>query len=278
MNSIQYNWEEKEFQYMGRYSDFTQDIINKYPSSRKEHTAICHRVSFYLMAKGLINALNFYICNMTSGTSVNQEELTRETMFYILSMILAVSGKHQDIFNDDFQIVEEYYSIGDSEIERYQFALMKMEEVMNAIGDEEQLFPMMLVVEGLVNCILDDLNNEPYNLQLGNASWNSSLGNAFDAFKLAELGEQGFVIGDEDSKVISILRHGTKGGGPDFNESELCIFTAEWKEEPFLYQSCSQKPLEKSNIIDCEIPILYRDLSDGEMHNFITDEIVEMKE
>lgn len=87
MNSIQFNGETKRFEYMGRYADFSQDILKKFPSSRKDNTAICHRVSFSFMATALVNALNYGMC-------IDSAEMAE---FYVLGLILAVTGEHQEL-------------------------------------------------------------------------------------------------------------------------------------------------------------------------------------
>ena len=81
----------------------------------------------------------------------------------------------------------------------------------------------MLIVEVYLNRILDDLNNEEFNLRPGNASWNSSVSNALDCLEFAKPclnnGEAHFMLGTKDSQVVPIMIHITKPGGDEFDES-----------------------------------------------------------
>jgi hypothetical protein len=138
--------------------------------------------------------------------------------------------------------------------------------ILKDVGNFGSEIDAMLIIEGLLNRILDNLNNEFHNLSLGNASWNSSLGNAFDPFAPVVSNGNEFIIiddddnGADDGKVITILKHATLGGGQNYNESELFIYTAEYEGRNFVYQSCIMDiPLESVSFVKCEKPIIYHD-------------------
>lgn len=129
-----------------------------------------------------------------------------------------------------------------------------------------ELFAKMDVLEQnkytnviLLNTILGILNNAPANLKTGDASWNSSLGNAFDSlqwvykeddtiikyddkFKLNEelyLPEDGFyLLHESDGKMLHRLINEV----PTYDEDILSIYTArrDNDDSPFIYCSSNK--------------------------------------
>lgn len=282
MNSIQYNITNGNFEYMGRYSDFTPETTRKFQSSRKEKTAICHRISFSLMCTGFINALNFYTSNLENVIPNDYDGLIRETSFYIICEILAITGKHMEIFFDinindidklAYNIKDIYINLDDPYITEYKNYISTLFEILEAGFNGEMEFKRsMFAIEAIINRILDNLNNEEFNLHIGQASWNSSIGDAMDPSEPATKVNNGesFILGDIDSKVITLFKRGTKGGGEYFNESSLFIYVAANDDGPFIYQSCSEKPLESIQVLEvADVPIYYHDyLSKEESVNF----------
>lgn len=274
MNSIQYNITNGNFEYMGRYSDFTPETTRKFQSSRKEKTAICHRISFSLMCTGFINALNFYTSNLENGR--HDLPLIQDTLLYIICEILAITGKHMDLFFNngfDADIIDMYISLDDPYITEYKNYISTLFEILEAgFNGEMEAKRSMFAIEAIINRILDNLNNEEFNLHIGQASWNSSIGDAMDPSEPATNVNNGesFILGDIDSKVITLFKHGTKGGGEYFNESSLFIYVAANGAVPFIYQSCSEKPLESIQVLEvADVPIYYHDyLSKEESVNF----------
>lgn len=269
MNSIQFDQISGKFIYMGRYSDFTPEIREMF-AQRTKGQAICHRVSFWLMAQGLINPLNYFLQNPGQFDS---DTLAKLSCSYIVGMILAVTGE-SDCFRDDPKdMLQCFFDLENDLLEKYKGNLNEIFQIMEYVKEnnimEEELSWLMLSMEGEINRILDHLNNEPYNLQLGDKSWNSSLGSALDIFEDYVVEEGGFRISNhEDSKVITLLKHTTLGGGDNFDISSLYIYTAKWKEKIFIYNSRLNMPLRSITIEESNIPILYYDYIKGDWLNF----------
>ena len=281
MSSIQYDFETNRFVYNGRFSDFSSEIANKLHSSRKNNTAICHRVSFYFIAKALINPLNFYICNLPTETPM--ETLAGETVCYIIGIILAVSGAFPDFLDLSNQFINSFLESNNEGLKNYQFYIKNLLSnlLQPPTRDVEEIGDFMLIAEGYLNRILEDLNNEEFNLKIGNASWNSSISNAFDCFEKKEAcsGDK-FIIEGTDSQVLSILINMTKPGGDNFDVSELFIYTAlivneEGKELILLCQSCRTESVKECQEIDPYFPIIYKNPYDNEYHILQTGEVVQ---
>lgn len=241
MNCIQFNSESGKFEYKGRFIDFSDDVKQKYPSSREDNTAICHRVSFKLMANALINAANYYIVNYRSD---DKQFLAKKTTDCILGIIMAVTGKFPNPLKNPEDSINNFLNLKDDKIENYQLYVKGLMDVLanpqkNNLNEISDVIP---IVEGYLNWILEDLNNEEFNLKLRTASWNSSIRDAFDCFNVGttkkEDGRVIFTLGEEDSKVMTILLNMTMSGGENFDESGVFIFTALLnKENPVLCQS-----------------------------------------
>lgn len=265
MNSIQYNFDTGLFNYEGRFSEFSSEIRHNMQSSRKNNTAICHRVSFYLMAKALINAINFYICNFEKCMAENNlQYLTYETIYYILGIIMAVTGQFPPSLDPERSIesmiglTDSFLELQDVQIEDYQTYVGKLKDILSnpPLNDTVEFRDVMLIAEGYLNRILDDLNNEEFNLRLGNASWNSSVSNALDCFKLiapcSDIKAPQFELGPVDSHVVTIMVNMTKPGGPKFEESELFIYTALIKAANGRYQAVLCQSCRTESVKQCE--------------------------
>lgn len=288
MNSIQYNFDTGLFNYEGRFSEFSSEIRHNMQSSRKNNTAICHRVSFYLMAKALINAINFYIYNFKDYKEKNSlQYLTYETIYYILGIIIAVTGQFPEILDLERSIesmiglTDTFLELQDVQIEDYQTYVGKLKDILSnpPLNDTVEFRDVMLIAEGYLNRILDDLNNEEFNLRLGNASWNSSVSNALDCFEFVDacsnIKNPYFILGEDDSHVVTIMVNMTKPGGPSFKESELFIYTAkitadDSSEKIVLCQSCRTESVKQCNStgIMSKCPIIYTNPYDKKKYWF----------
>ncbi|MBP3459985.1 MAG: hypothetical protein J6K58_12315 [Lachnospiraceae bacterium] len=268
MNSIQYDFYGKKFCYMGRHSEFTPEIKRRF-EQRDKGTAICHRISFYLMSMGLQNALNYFIKN---PECLDGNTLAKSSCSYMIGMILAVTGKINGLSDERINMLDHFMGIRDDILDKYKPLMGEMFGVLKFLGEqsitEEQVHWLMLGVEGYVNRILDYLNNEPYNLRLGMASWNASIGSAFDIFENYETEEDQFRLSEGDSKVITLLKHTTLGGGENFDKSYLYIYTAEWQSQTFIYNSRLDIPLSAIEPEESEKPILYFDYIDQKFREF----------
>ena len=114
MNCIQFNSESGKFEYKGRFIDFSDDVKQKYSSSREDNTAICHRVSFKLMANALINAANYYIVNYRSD---DKQFLAKKTTDCILGIIMAVTGKFPNPLKNPEDSIKNFSGLEDDKIE-----------------------------------------------------------------------------------------------------------------------------------------------------------------
>lgn len=268
MNSIQYDLFGGNFCYMGRHSEFTPETERRFVQ-RDQGTAICHRVSFYLMAMGLKNALNYFIKN---PECLDGNTLAKSSCSYMIGMILAVTGKMNGLSENRINMLDHFMGIRDEILEKYKPMLGEIFGILKFLGEpsvtEEQMRWLMLSAEGYINRILDNLNNEPNNLRLGKASWNASIGSAFDIFGKYEMEEGKFMLSEEDSKVITLLKHTTLGGGENFDRSLLYIYTAEWESETFLYNSRLEIPLSAIEPEESETPILYYDYIERKPRDF----------
>lgn len=230
------------FVYAGRF-DFHADTI-KYFQERGKDTDICHRVSFKVMASALINALNFFLANVYAGTP-RSEELAGETIHYVRGIISAVVGVYPNNTKGK-SWVEELRDLFDTD-NPYRPYLIFIEDMLRKDGD---LMQIMLCVESCLNHILDLMNNEKYNLKRGDRSTNRSIGEGFDAFDNLSICYEGFILGPNDSNVMTMLVEATKGGGSNFDQSGVFVYTSE-ENGLFVYESSigALKPeMEKATI------------------------------
>jgi hypothetical protein len=250
MNSMQFNIDENgvSFQYAGRNvrKILSGDVvIDKDFGNIKQD--ICHRVSYKLMAGALINAMNFFVANEWSYGLVN------ETMLCIEGIIVAVTGKEYEKFLEKIKESDVQLDLG-----IYNSALERLSGILeNKINEDD-----INVILNIINSILDSLSNEPYNLKEGNASWDASIGSGFDPFEVVNFDkdEKCFLIKGEDAKVLTVLIHGTKGSGPNFDQSGVYFYTALLDGRPYIYQSSTVEHfVHADKMQEANIPIFYFD-------------------
>jgi hypothetical protein len=204
------------------------------------------------------------------------------TIFYIIGVIVAVTGQNYEEFIDLLKVMEGikeslseeeeaneldiffnydfddfFYNV---EFEDYNENLNHIKNTLMKVAEGYDSLVLMLAVEGLINRILSKLNNEKINLTVGNAAWNSSLGDAFDAFGEIEKDDAGYHISEEDSMVLTILIHGTKPGGAQFVDSGLFMYTAKYNDEKIIYQSHIDEVFKREcEVEECKDPIWFWD-------------------
>lgn len=269
MNNIQFDLNEKRFIYMGRYSDFTPEIKKNF-EQRSKGKAICHRVSFYLMASGLLNAMNWFLKN---PEGLAGEVRAKNSCSYVIGMILAVTGRIDCFCEERGNMTDRFFAAEDAVLAKYKGGINEICRMLTFVAEqevtEELLDWMMVSVEGYLNRVLDLLNNEPYNLKLGNASWNSSIGSAFDIFEGYTVEDDRFQLSYyEDSKVITLLKNATLGGGENFDQSALYLYTAVWEGKTFIYCSGLEMPLRSMVIAESDKPVMYYDYVKGQWWDF----------
>jgi hypothetical protein len=197
------------------------------------------------MADALINAMNFFLANTQCP------DLVAETMLYVEGIIVAVTGKDYNIFLEKTQNFNIQLDLG-----KYNGALESLRNILeNEITGES-----INDIVHIINIILDNLNNESYNLKVGNASWNASIGSGFDPFDEVEYDGEVFLIKWEDARVLTALLHGTKGSGPNFDQSGVYFYTALLDGRPYIYQSSTVEHFVHANELkETDIPICYFD-------------------
>ncbi|MDE6686317.1 MAG: hypothetical protein K2K17_03260, partial [Lachnospiraceae bacterium] len=157
---------------------------------------------------------------------------------------LELSGKFPNTLNIPEYSIIYFTGLEDDKIENYQLYVKGLMDVLANSQDNNlnEISDVIPIVEGYLNWILVNLNNEEFNLKLRTASWNSSIRDAFDCFDVGktkkEDGKIIFTLGEEDSKVMTILLNMTMPGGGNFDESGVFIYTALLnKENAVLCQS-----------------------------------------
>lgn len=222
---IEYDPNTKMFIYTGERSGFSHERRTNIPRKAFPRKALCHRVSYKLMANALINAVNYYVVNYDK---LDQQVLAKITEVCIYGIIIAVTGKFQQPLEKSENLINHFLELDKN---KYQPCV---EELMNALanlqkGNDKEISDVFPIAERCLNRILDNLNNEGFNLKVGNASWNSSIREAFDCFDDVGIEKKdGSVIvtlGERDSEVMTILLNMTMPGGDHFDKSELFVYT-----------------------------------------------------
>lgn len=261
------------FVYAKARFDFSKATREYFAGSRSGDEAICHRVSFKLMADAFINAANFYIANYQNPGDF---DVAGETTCYILGIIMAVTGKFPKSMelSDDF--INNFIYSQEPELKEYQThvnSLLKLFRENKDLGPQEDPKIFAEITKHL-NSILDSLNNEKYNLRLGDASLNSSIGSAFDCsggVRYVDIqGKKVFLLSEEDSKVLTLLINMTKPGGKNLTDSSLVLYTGSRKDgEAALYRSTGISKLKNAETLSLDIPIIYYNKYDQKFYDFV---------
>lgn len=252
---------------------FSKAAREYFAGSRSGGEAICHRVSFRLMADALINAANFYIANYQNPGDF---DVAGETTCYILGIIMAVTGKFPKSMELSDGFINNFIYSQDPELKEYQThvnSLLKLFRENKDLGPKEDQEIFTEITKHL-NSILNSLNNEKYNLRLGDASLNSSIGSAFDCsggVRYIDIqGKKVFLLSDEDSEVLTLLINMTKPGGKNLTDSGLFLYTGSRKDgEAALYRSTGISKLKNAETLSLDIPIIYYNKYDQKFYDFV---------
>ncbi|WP_303852033.1 hypothetical protein [Seleniivibrio woodruffii] len=191
------------------------------------------------------NPRDFYDSTVRAFSGGNGRAICHRFSYYNIEKALCynLDTKNTDAIKSLFSIVTD----NDEALTNELYEKMKMLEQNNYTN----------VI--LLNTVLGILNNAPANLKTGDASWNSSLGNAFDPlqwiykeddgiikydakFKLNEelcLPEDGFYLTDErDGRMLHRLINEV----PTYDEDCISIYTArrDNDDSPFIYCSSNK--------------------------------------
>lgn len=259
MPSIKYNPKTHRYIYIpNQRSDFSNETKEAFKKERKPNQDICHRVSYKVMACALVNAANFYLSQssyLKSRYSVLRR-IIRHSLKGVEGIIRAVSGAFPEDDTEQWRLNKYARNVHDLRVSFGKISKGKKE------GIQEVAYNL--------NDILDKLNNERFNLQLGDSSKNRSIGSAFDCFEDVSVKIEGrkkiFTLGETDSRVLSYVIHKTFGGGDNFDESEVFIYTTLIDEgDPILCRSSGtdEFPEDRRETPDCVVR--FRDeYGDGE--------------
>lgn len=271
MCSIKYDFEKQKFVYIpNQRSDFSKETKDEFKDDRESNQDICHRVSYKVMACALVNAANYYLSKSSKlesedPDSQNQlQDIIGYSLWGVDGIIRAVTGLIPEPNEEGGDLGDYEQNIYDLELSFESIFKENKEnnkeenEEENGEENKEKIPVGIQEVENNLNDILDKLNNERFNLQLGDSSKNRSIGSAFDCFgEVSYDDEDGtFTLGETDSKVLSYVIHKTFGGGDDFDESEVFIYTTLTDEgDPILCRSSGtdEFPEDREETPDCVV-------------------------
>lgn len=285
MAIIEYDADNQIFCYGKREGSFTEDTkaIEQYMAQQEgwEQFDICHRISFYTMSVGIINALNYYCCFALSETKWERADYVRQTMSFICGVILSVKGeklsdglqqlyrKLDEARQNEEDISESLRTFNDALCNylyndaQYGGGLKKLESMLDVPADEVD-------TEGIINqaeALIGQLNNEEDNLRPGDPSFNRSLENAYDVQNMGYV-EGVFQLTDpKDAVRITNLIRLTEGAESEIpgTQDALFFFVANGRKGAFVYGSTLRgvEFVTASGLEKCNAPILYDDYLTG---------------
>lgn len=289
MDLIYFDETKESFCVSGERPSFIPSNLPYQPGGIDEpHTCICHSISFYTIAQGIVNALNCSFINKAAAIN------------YIFGMIVSVltipvpndwvtffsDGGFQFAPNSDMttyqnflsNIPEDYQqSVSKEEanflfqytfnLEPYVALMKKIEDAMNIDCNCQCKY---YYIAANASEIVRLLNSEKVNLRTGFSNWNSSTQSAYDPIRY--IYDNGFLITSLcDSIRISNLIHFTLGKDENILNTEDALFFYSARDNqntPFLYSSNNPISFEgTADYSECKDPIYYYDYIRGGIYS-----------
>jgi hypothetical protein len=242
---------------------------------------LCHRISYYTIANGICNALNFlwyHNINTQDETALNRG------VGYIAGMIFSVyceEGIFYDILGqDELVFLERIVNqvTDDGEVEDDERSEVKKQFlILWDTVSEYGKFADSATIAKAANDLLYLLNSCRSNLRAGNSHWNRSLSSAYDPTVWKYNREDDvFELYDQDNIQITNLMNFTLGQAEDVANTHNALFfysSYDVKNRPILYSSQNGEQLmSRFSYEKCALKIKYYDYVWGERRAIVNDD------